>query len=121
MASQWFGLPEYGFTRDDNQETRDNFYWVQLGYHKRFGPESHLLASLRYAQFNNNLENPDFEDIAHDFSGFSAETSRLMNFAVGLKHMVTFMDDHQVSYGLDWSSVKLRHEHGWPLIPSLLD
>ena len=114
MASQWFPLSAFGFTRDDNQETRDNLYWVQLGYHKRFGPESHLLASLRYAQFNDNLENPDFGDV-DDFSGFSNETSRLLNVAVGLKHMVTIMDDHQVSYGVDWSSVKLNMNDVWPL------
>ena len=92
MASQWFPMPDWGFATDDNQETRDNFYWVQLGYHKRFGPESHLLASLRYAQFNSNLENPDFEDdIEHDFSGFSGQTSRIFNSAVGIKHMITLV------------------------------
>ena len=120
MASQWFPLPEYGFRRDDNQETDQNFYWLQLGYHKRFGPESHLLASLRYAQINSNLENRDADDPEHDSSGFSGQTSRIFNTAVGIKHMITLFDNHQFSYGLDWSHVKLDTSSGWPLFPGFL-
>jgi|GEM_PF-6976436 len=113
-ASQWLSwAAEYGFTPDDNQRVEDNLYWIQAGYHKRLGPESHILASARYLQSNTNLENPDGYT---DPSGFLDMKSRIFNIAFGIKHVFTLLEDHQVSYGIDHSEVKLVSDEFWPIL-----
>ena len=124
MAAQWYQLGVWDWLLpwfspgDDNQEIRSNLYWLQLGYHKRFGPESHLIASFRYAQFNDSVVNPHFRDdyLTDDFSGFSSQTSRIFNTAFGIKHMITLFNSHQISYGLDYSEVKYQSHDRWPLL-----
>lgn len=104
-SSFWYWQP------DDNQEYRDNYYWVELGYHKRFSPVSHLITLLRYSKDNDNLENPDYEG---DFVGFANMRSKYQNFAFGIRHMLTLHESHQFSYGFDYGLVKINSAGEWP-------
>ena len=112
-ASEWFRWS------DDNQKYRDNGYWVEFGYHRRFSPISHLITNLRYFKENDNLENPDFE---WDLSGFANSADKVQNVAFGIRHMLTLYEDHQVSYGIDYNFEKVNFGEEWPyLYPSRIE
>jgi tetratricopeptide (TPR) repeat protein len=97
-------------TPDANQQLKEDMYWIQLGYHKRFSPSSHLLMGLRYLNSLEKAENPDFET---DGSGFDSSRTKLRNLAFGLRHMLTLHEDHQVSYGVDYHIVDLSEDESW--------
>jgi tetratricopeptide (TPR) repeat protein len=96
---------------DNNQKYRDNGYWVNFGYHRRFSPVSHLITNLRYFKENDNIENPDFKN---DFSRFADSADKLQNIAFGIRHMFTFLDNHQISYGIDYNFEKVNFGEEWP-------
>ncbi|NWF51812.1 MAG: tetratricopeptide repeat protein [Nitrospirae bacterium] len=95
---------------DDNQKYRDNGYWIDLGYHRRFNPVSHLIANLRYFKENDNIENPDFKN---DLSRFADSADKLQNIAFGIRHMFTLLDYHQISYGIDYNFEKVNFGEEW--------
>jgi len=100
FASEW----------DDNQRYKDKGYWIELGYHRRFSPVSHLITGFRYFRDHDNLENPDF---TQDLSGFANSSCKLHNIALGIRHMFTPFEDHQVSYGIDYNFEKLHYDEEW--------
>jgi tetratricopeptide (TPR) repeat protein len=115
-ASEWLSLPdiESPWAPDNNQEYRASNYYAQIGYHWRLSPISHLIMGLRYLKNNDNRENPD---PGSDLSGFEYARGKVHNTAVGLRHMLTILDNHQVSYGVDYNYLTLRGEDEWPLYP----
>ena len=96
--------------RDDDENLKEDLYWVQLGYHKRFSPVSHLIAELRYFKSNDKIENPDFET---DHTGFTSRRNKFENAAWGIRHMLTPYEDHQASYGMDYNHLKLNMIDRW--------
>jgi len=119
VASNWaWFLPSFlwPWGPDNDQEYKDNSYWIELGYHRRFSPISHLLTDLRYLKCNDNLENPSFE---RDLSGFADSRGKTQNIAFGIRHMLTLRTDHQFSYGMDYNFVKLNLSEKWPYISSI--
>jgi hypothetical protein len=81
---------------DGNQEFDDRTYWIELGYHKRFSPISHLLTDFRYFRNHDRLKNPDPEN---DLTGLDHMRDELENMSFGIRHMFTLREDHQLSYG----------------------
>jgi tetratricopeptide (TPR) repeat protein len=113
-ASIWYMWP--GWSSDDNQEYKNDFYNIQLGYHKRFSPISHLIADLRYHRGDDEIDNPDFPI---DSSGFGKYRVKIENSAFGVRHMFTLLEDHQASYGMDYNQVDSTHLQHWPyLLPA---
>jgi tetratricopeptide (TPR) repeat protein len=104
-ASNWLERP------DNNQAAKDNLGWIQLGYHKRFSPTSHLIAAMRYVHFLGKIENPDFPG---DFTGFSVRRSGTHNFAAGIRHLFTLYGNHQVSHGIDFNLLNVEDGDDWP-------
>lgn len=96
---------------DDNQRSWGDLYWVQLGYHKRFSPTSHLLTDLRYLKSVASSQNPDSPV---DLSGFDSNKTDIRNMAFGLRHMLTLAEDHQASYGLDVNLLDVDFGDLWP-------
>ncbi|MGB9715752.1 MAG: tetratricopeptide repeat protein [Thermodesulfovibrionales bacterium] len=100
------------FRRSDNNQTyKDNGYWINIGYHRRFSPVSHLITNLRYFKENDNIENPDFKD---DLSGFADSADKIQNIAFGIRHMLTLYENHQVSYGIDYNFEEVDFGEEWP-------
>ncbi len=96
---------------DINQASKDNLSWIQLGYHKRFSPTSHLITAIRYVNFLGKIENPDFQS---DLTGFSIRRSRTHNFAAGIRHLFTLYENHQISHGIDYNSLDVKDGEDWP-------
>ncbi len=96
---------------DINQDAHDANSWIELGYHKELSPDSHVIAHARYANAVGRLENPDFEI---DQTGFSTQRNDLQNFAAGVRHLFTLFDDHQMSYGIDYNSQRVKITSDWP-------
>jgi outer membrane receptor protein involved in Fe transport len=101
---------------DDNQTLKDRTYYVQLGYHHRFSPASHLLTAFRFYRNKDKIQNPDAEE---DGAGFQEMRNQLRNTAFGARHLFTLFDHHQTSYGMDYNSLKLKGHGEWPLWPPL--
>ena len=99
---------------DGNQDFDDRTYWIELGYHKRFSPISHLLTDFRYFRNHDKLKNPDPEN---DLTGFDQMRDELENMSFGLRHMFTFREDHQLSYGTDYNRVDFESRENWPYMP----
>jgi tetratricopeptide (TPR) repeat protein len=99
---------------DGNQDFDDRTYWIELGYHKRFSPISHLLTDFRYFRNHDRLENPDPEN---DVTGFDHMRDELENMSFGLRHMFTLREDHQLSYGTDYNRVDFESHETWPYTP----
>lgn len=95
---------------DDNQRYKDDGYWIDIGYHRRLSPISHLITNLRYFKENDNIENPDFKS---DLSGFANTADKIQNIAFGMRHMFTIFKDHQMSYGLDYNFEKINFGEEW--------
>jgi tetratricopeptide (TPR) repeat protein len=96
---------------DNNQTFKDRLGWVQLGYHLRLNPISHLIAAVRYVSSDGKVENPDF---SVDPSGFSRNQNKSHNFAAGVRHLLTLWKNHQVSYGIDYNSLDITLNEDWP-------
>ncbi len=116
VASEWLSMPgmELPWAPDDNQQYKASSYSAQIGYHWKLSPISHLIIGMRYLKNNDSNENPDPEN---DLSGFKYTRGRIHNTAIGLRHMLTIFDNHQVSYGIDYNCLILRSEDNWPLYP----
>ena len=99
---------------DGNQDFNDDTYWIELGYHKRFSPISHLLTDFRFYRNHDRLKNPDPEN---DLTGFDQMRDKLQNMAFGIRHMFTLREDHQLSYGTDYHQVEFDSREKWPYIP----
>ena len=99
---------------DGNQDFDDDTYWIELGYHKRFSPISHLLTDFRYYRNHDELKNPDPEN---DLTGFNHMRDKLENMAFGIRHMLTLREDHQLSYGTDYHQMEFDSRENWPYTP----
>ena len=108
VASYW------AWEQDSNQDFRDNTYWIELGYHKRFSPTSHLLADFRYYRNHDELKNPDAWT---DPSGFNQMRDKLENTAFGIRHSLTLDETHQGSYGMDYHRDLFDSRENWPYYP----
>jgi len=114
IASKWYKYFDLPFWwPDDNQKFKKDAHWVQLGYHKRFNPTSHLMIGLRYMKGHYKIENPDIEN---DLSGFDRDRSEIQNIALGVRHLINLFNDHQLSFGMDYNSVKINSDEDWPFL-----
>ena len=102
---------------DNNQDFRDTMNFIQFGYHKRFGPNSHLIAAGRYDYSFGRVENPDFKS---DSTYFSTEGVSFRNFAAGIRHLVTLYENHQFTQGIEANLSELTDNSDWVDYPKEL-